>query len=171
MEKICGFYVSEIHLVTMILPYIQEQLKKEIKIKTIFENNLNEEINKVLNNLIIDEKIKNEILKIKWKKNKIKKYNNKYNNLEKEIAIVLREKDKKIILICGCKKYIQEINNILNNILDNNRDNIQIINCYKVLEFDDDINEILDKHKYILNTSGIHKINEIFEDYKSKIAY
>ena len=170
MEKICGFYVSEIHLVTMILPFIQEQLKKEIKIKTIFENNLNEEINKILNNLIIDEKIKNEILKINWKKNKIKKYNNKYNNLEKKIKIILREKNKVIILICGCKKYIQEINNILNKILDNNVENIQIINCYKVLNFDNDINEILDEHKYILNTAGVHEINEIFEDYKSKIA-
>ena len=168
MEKICGFYVSEMHLVTMALPYLQEQIKKEIKIKTIFENNLNEEINKILDNLIIDEKIKNEILKINWKKDKIKKYNNKYNNLEKNIKIILKEKSKTIILICGSKKYIQKINNILNKILDN--ENIQIINCYKVLEFDDDIKEILDEHKYILNTSGVHRINEIFEDYKSKIA-
>ena len=41
MEKICGFYVSNIHLITMILPFIKEQLENNMKIETFFEENLN----------------------------------------------------------------------------------------------------------------------------------
>ena len=37
-------------------------------------------------------------------------------------------------------------------------------------EFDDDIREILDEHDFIINTSGINKIEDIFEVYKEKQA-
>ena len=37
-------------------------------------------------------------------------------------------------------------------------------------EFDDNIREILDAHELIINTSGIHEIGDIFEDYKKKKA-
>ena len=30
--------------------------------------------------------------------------------------------------------------------------------------------EILDKHEFILNTAGIHKVEEIFEDYKKRVV-
>ena len=40
----------------------------------------------------------------------------------------------------------------------------------EVREFDDNIREILDSHESIINTSGIHKIEDIFEDYKKKKA-
>ena len=43
---------------------------------------------------------------------------------------------------------------------------IKIINCYEVIELEGSINEILDEHDKILNTSGEKEINEIFEDYK-----
>ena len=48
IEKVCGFYVSSMHLITMILPYIKNQIKKNIKFETILEYNLKDNINNVL---------------------------------------------------------------------------------------------------------------------------
>ena len=35
-----------------------------------------------------------------------------------------------------------------------------------MMEFEDNIKSILDTNEYILNTSGIHRIDEVFDDYK-----
>ena len=40
--------------------------------------------------------------------------------------------------------------------------------CFEVEEFDDDIRDILYEHEYIINTSGINKIEDVFEIYKEK---
>ncbi len=74
MEKICGFYVSNVHLITMILPYLSNQIKKGVKIETFFQEDLTENINTILNNLIINKEEKENILNINWKSNKLKKY-------------------------------------------------------------------------------------------------
>lgn len=171
MEKVCGFYVSSMHLVTMILPYLREQLHNKAKIETFFEYNLNENINNILSNLTINKEDKENILNINWKSSKLKKY----FNIERSLKAVIENQKEIIILISGNKKYINETNNILDkffnkNINKINNKNIKIINCYEVTEFDDNIREILDSHEYILNTSGVHKIEEIFEDYK-KVPY
>ncbi|MBO4815527.1 MAG: hypothetical protein J5507_00920 [Clostridia bacterium] len=163
MQKICGFYVSNVHLVTMILPFIKEQLQKEVKIETFFEENLNENINKILFNLIINEDNKQKILNINWKNTKIKKY----NNIENKFKKLIDKNKENIILVSGNKKYINEVNNILSRFFEkNNYKNISIINFYKVSEFEDSIREILNKHEFILNTSGIHRIEEVFVDYE-----
>ena len=44
--------------------------------------------------------------------------------------------------------------------------NIKIMNFYEVGTFNENIKEILDKHEFVFNTAGEHKINEIFEGYK-----
>lgn len=171
MDKVCGFYVSSIHLVTMILPYLREKLYSEIKFETFFEYNLNENINNILAKLIINEEDKQKILKINWKNTKIKKY----SAIEKGLKYVFENNKKITLLISGSQKYIKEINYILDKFFNKYSNKISdrkitIINCYEVTEFDDNIREILDEHKYILNTSGVHKIEEIFEDYK-KVPY
>lgn len=171
MKKVCGFYVSNVHLTTMVLPYLRKELHDGTKIETFFEYNLNENINKVLSNLIINNENKQKILEINWKSTKMKKY----SSLEKNLKNIIENNKKIDLLISGTGKYIKEINCILDRILkkysdkiDNNQ--ITIINCYEVTEFDDNIREILNLHEYILNTSGEHRIEEIFEDYKKKIA-
>lgn len=50
----------------------------------------------------------------------------------------------------------------------NNKKYITVINCFEVEEFDDDIRDILYEHEYIINTSGINKIEDVFEIYKEK---
>ena len=168
-KKVCGFYVSSMHLITMILPYIKKQTEKNIKIQTVLEFNLKENVSKVLSKLVIKEEEKQKILNINWENTKIEKY----SSIEKKLNKILEQNKKINILISGSKRYISEINNILNKFLSKNykklyEKDITIINCFEVNEFDNNIREILDSHEFILNTSGVHKIEDIFEDYKKK---
>ena len=39
-EKICSFYVSEWHLVTMLLPYINKELNEKANIITVLEKDI-----------------------------------------------------------------------------------------------------------------------------------
>ena len=47
VEKLCGFYVSDWHLTTTILPYINSKIDEKTKVITILENNIEENIFKV----------------------------------------------------------------------------------------------------------------------------
>ena len=171
MKKVCGFYVSSMHLVTMMLPYIKDKINHNIKIETFFEYNLNNNINNMLNNLIINKEDKEKILDINWKNSRLKKY----SNIEKNLKNIIENNEDINLLIIGIEKYINEVNNILNVFFEKytakiNNKKITIINCYEVTEFDDNIREILDSHEFILNTSGIHKVEDIFEDYKKRVV-
>lgn len=172
IENICGFYVSGMHLVTMILPYIQKQIQRNIKIETFFEYNLIQNANKVLENIALNNKDKQKLLNINWSSSKTEKY----FTLEKKLKHIFEENKKINFLISGSKKYINEMNEIINKFLQKNGNkfngvsNISIIDCYEVSEFDDNIRDILNVHDYILNTAGIHKIEDIFEDYKKQTA-
>lgn len=171
MKRVCGFYVSSMHLITMILPYIRKQTNKNIKIETVLEYNLKENVSNVLSNLVINDNEKKNILNVNWNSNKMQKY----PNIEKKLKNILEDNTQVDILISGSRKYIEEANKIIDkfitkNINKLNKKKITIIDCYEVTEFDDNIREILDTHELIINTSGIHKIEDIFEDYKKKKA-
>ena len=101
MKKACGFYVSNVHLVTMIFPYLKEQLGKKLKIETFFEQNLNENINIFLSNLLINEDEKKQILNINWNNNKIKKY----GIIEKNFKNLFHENNEVIFLVGGNKNF------------------------------------------------------------------
>ena len=78
-------------------------------------------------------------------------------------------------MVSGTTKYIDEVNSLLNKFFEKyypkvRNKKITIISCYEITEFDNNIRDILDSHEFILNTSGIHKIEDIFEDYKKKVA-
>jgi len=171
VKKVCGFYVSSMHLVTMILPHIKNETNRDVKFETVLEYNLKENVSNVLSNLIINDKEKENILNINWNSNKIQKY----SNIEKKLKSILEENNEIHILISGSRKYIEEANKIIQKFLNRNSNKIgnkkiTIIDCYEVREFDDNIREILDSHEAIINTSGIHEIGDIFEDYKKKKA-
>ena len=171
VKNVCGFYVSGVHLITMILPYIKKQIEKDIKTETFFEYNLKENANDVLKKLILKNEDRQKILNINWKNSKIQKY----SNFEKIIKKIIDKEEEINILISGSQKYIGEINKMLSKYVQKNDNRlinkqITIINCYEVRDFNDNVRDILDMHEYILNTSGVHKIEEIFEDYKKKAA-
>ncbi len=161
IEKVCAFCVSEAHLSAMIIPYISKQLKNKNIIKTFLENNLEKNIEIILSKIILNGKNKKEIKKINWNK----------NNKKIEKDILLEKNNNKIIniLVYGKIEYIKKINNKLNLILNKKTNNkIRIINCYLVDEVDNNIKQIVNEHEFLLNTSGIKKIEDVFEKNKEE---
>lgn len=164
VEKLCSFYVSDWHLVTMLLPYINKQINEKSNIITILENDIEENI-KILTKKL---NLKNEeqILNLDWKKSNGFKYSdieNKMKKLEKEDIL-------NVIFINGSKNYIDVTNKNIEKFLNDNRGkykeiNMKIINCYEVSEFNFNIKEILNTHDKILNTSGEKEICDVFEGY------
>ncbi len=168
-KKICSFYVSEWHLATMILPYLNKKIDEKIKIKTILEKDIQENIETLLSKLNL--KNEKEFLEINWRKTKVIKYSEFENNMLKQI----NENSNIIILTNGTKKYINSVNKNVSKFIEKNIDeilkrkaNISIINCYEVTEFNENLNEILDEHDLVLNTSGEKQIEEVFEGYEKK---
>jgi hypothetical protein len=161
VEKLCGFYVSDWHLTTTILPYINSKIDEKTKVITILENNIEENIKVLMKKLNL--KNKNEILSIRWTSVDSKKYTDIENILNTEIT----KNAENIILISGNKNYIEIINNNINKWLEKaNIKSIKIIDFFEVTEFNNNIVNILDGHDKILNTSGEREISEVFDGYQ-----
>lgn len=161
ITKLCSFYVSDWHIVTMLLPYINNKINENIQILPIFEKGIANNIEILVNKLNL--KNKEKILNINWKEVNGIKYTN-VNNLIKKY-----KQDELIIIVKGSKNYIEMVNkNIMKSLKKKeNSLKVKIVNCYEVIEFNNNIQEILDEHDKILNTSGEREIQEIFEGYKN----
>lgn len=161
IKRICSFYVSDYHLVTMLLPYIKEKLQMKNKIITILEKSLEQNMEKLIENINFKNNEKQEILNIGWTKStKI--------DIEKILDKIQKDKKEIIILINGKNEYIKQINKKINLWINKNQNkiiNIIIINCYEVTQFNENIKEILDAHDKILNTSGEKEIIDVFGGY------
>ena len=170
-QRICSFYVSDWHLTAMLLPFIEEMTEKGEKLNTILEKNITHNMEEILNRIKINEKIKEQILKIDWKnKNLIK-----YGDIRKFMEKITKNNKKITIIIEGNKDRIEYINKNIDRWMQKQerkvkRKEIMLINCYEVSEFNQSLQEILDKHDKILNTSGIHEIEEIYAGYVRKEA-
>lgn len=156
LTKLCSFYVSDWHLVTMLLPYINQKINEQAKIATILEKDIKENVDTLVEKLNL--KNKEKILNLNWSNNQ--EIKNKMSELKKEQEL--------IIFINGNKDFIKKNNRKLEKYFETHlvKNKIKIINCYEVIEFNGSITEILDEHDKILNTSGEKEINEIFPDYE-----
>lgn len=155
IEKICNFYMSDWHFAVMILPYINNEINSNTQIITIFEKDISPKVKTLVDKLNL--KNKDEILKINWKNSDIK-------NFIQEIKIKMKNNDKNILIINGTNSYINRINNRLETEIHNNifkNLNIKIIDCYEFEENKDNMNSIIEKYDFMLNTSGEIKINSI----------
>lgn len=164
-EKLCSFYVSEWHLVTMILPYINKELNEKANITTILEKNIEENIKTLISKLNL--KNEKDILAIDWKSSQGMKYSELDKKLKEDMN---KEGNNLIIFVSGKKSYIDFVNKNVDKWIGQNVDNlckkkIKIINCYEVTEFNSNIHEILDSHDKVLNTAGEKYISEVFEGY------
>lgn len=155
MKKMCSFYVSDWHLTTMLLPYISKLVEANVEIETILEQGMDEKINELISRLNMKENLKQKILEINWK------------SLEKiEIENFHKNTDKpKVIFINGTKEKIEKMNQLLEEELEE-KEKITLVNCYEASEIQNNIEEILNKHDNIINTSGEHPINEVFSFFK-----
>ena len=165
VKSMCGFYADRSHLVAMLFPYISNKVKNDANITTILEEGIEENINELMNNMSINKRIKKEILNINWNSTKIYKY----SELEEKINNAIEKNNEVEILVNGTKETIKNTNKMINTWLDKNKTNIygkniSIIDLYQMNEIKN-INEILNKHEFIINTSGEHKIEDVFTQY------
>lgn len=165
VTKLCSFYVSDWHLVTMLLPYINKELNEGTKIATVLEKDIKENVHTLVERL----NLKNEkrVLALRWTSTNERKYTNVSKILEENFA------DKQVIIVNGTKDFINRANENIEKYIKKNEQRlkgkeIKIVNCYEVVEFNGSIVEILDSHDKMLNTSGEKEIKEIFEDYEKK---
>ena len=160
IQKLCSFYVSDWHFVTMILPYINSKIEENANFVPVLENNVEENIKTLVEKLNL--KNKEKILSINWKNMNSIKYEDIENKLNREINNKNNEKEN-IILINGSKNYIEKNNyNIEKWLKKSLVSKIKIINFFEVTEFNSNIVEILNNHNKVFNTSGEKKIEEVF---------
>jgi len=155
VRKICGFYVNEWHLTTMILPYVHKEIGKENTIITILQNGISKNIEEILSKMNLNEELKNRILNIDWNTTKPIKYENIKEKLQN---INQREIN---ILINGEKEYIEYANEVIEKVIKetNIENGINILNCYN-LTICGNVLEITMKHDYTINTAGIKEIDK-----------
>lgn len=166
IKKVCSFCVSDLHLVTMLLPYLDKKIKENEKFITISENNLEEQIKLVLSRLTLNSESKNNLLNINWNTKSLCNY----EAMAKEIKKACKNTNSLSIIVNGSKEYIEVVNSNLNKFFENSKiqNPIKIINCYDITALDDDIKEILKTHDIILNTSGEKEISEVFVGYEKR---
>ena len=157
IKKLCNFYVSDLHLSVMLLPYLSKQINEDVEITTIFEKVEKQNIEEILDKLNV--KNKEKILDINWL--------NSNKNTDEEIKKILEENINKgknnIIIIGGNKKYIFQNNQNIIKMLNKKEINkdIKIIDCYNVEEVGLDMKNIVKKYDGILNTSGEINVESI----------
>lgn len=160
LRKICSIYANNLHFATVIFPFINKELEKGTTIKTILENDVQENIEKILENIGLNSNVKEEIRKIDWKGTNINKIRKNFKLLEEDI-----KNQKRIdIIVSGRNIFIQKVNQAIDLWVKNNIDELEkkqiqldIINCYS---FDENKNteDIMDSHEYILKTVGLEEI-------------
>ena len=163
IKKVCGFNISSIHFSMMILPYIKKELEAKKDVITILEANLEKNINQILSKLTITDEEKEKILNINWKKTDIKE-----SRIQKYIREKIADNDNLDIIVYGSEQYIKCAGQVIDTVLEGNvkkNKNIKIIDCYNINDFNENIKEILGNHDTMFNTSGEHKIEDVFEGY------
>ncbi len=143
-QRYCSLYVNDMHLIVMLIPYIERELEKKEKIITILENDLDSEIDTIVKKVNLGREKKNKIKRINWKKNLLSK---------EQIGEIKGE----TILIKGSYEFIQSVNEVLKT--EDNR----VIDCYDIDTFEQNSRTILEQHNAILNTSGIRRISDMFQ--------
>lgn len=133
-EKICSFYVSDFHLITILLPYINEKITEEKEIITILQNDVSKSIKRYLKNVKNINIEKQKILDIGWKEiKKIKKL----------------DLENKTVIVSGEENFVKNINNEIYKEIEN----YELLNCYKI-DNTEDISKIASEYSIFLNTSG-----------------
>jgi hypothetical protein len=131
IKRICGFYINNCHLTTMMLPYIHKELEKNNKIITIFQNGIKNNVQELLSKMNLNQELYNKILEINWNRTNTIKYSEIKNKLDN---IKAEEVDNISILINGDIAFINKVNENIEKALKNMniKSKISVINYYEV---------------------------------------
>lgn len=162
LRKTCNVYASDLHLATMIFPFIDKEIEKGAMIKPILEKDISNSIQKIIHNVGLDSETKNKIETIDWNQTNIEKI----KQTLKQIESVFDTNKQIHIIVSGTNLFIEKVNKLVDlwakmNLekIEKSESVINIINCYS-FEENEQIDSIIKKHDYILKTSGIQAIYE-----------
>lgn len=132
IDKKCCFYASDFHLEMTIVPYINRKIEENKNIVIVTENKLEDTVKILISRMNI--KNKNLISKLDW------------NNSD---VMQIIGKDNLVIIINGSKKFIQNKNRQINQMSD--KSDIELIDCYFFEEVKEELVEIRDDYRGVLN--------------------
>lgn len=162
LRKTCNVYASDLHLATMIFPFIDKEIEKGAIIKPILEKDISNSIQKIIHNVGLDLETKNKIETIDWNQTNIEKI----KETLKQIEDSLDTNKQTHIIVSGTNLFIEKVNKLVDlwakmNLekIEKSESIINIINCYS-FEENEQIDSIIQKHDYILKTNGIETIYE-----------
>lgn len=160
LSKTCSIYASDLHFATIIFPFVDREMQKNTTIRTILEKDEQENIEKIIENIGLNSEKKDKIRKVDWSSSDIKKIRETFKLLEKDI----KEKKKVDVIVLGSNIFIEKVNKAIdlftkNNLeeLEKSKTQLNIINCFSFMENNEN-NNIIDSHEYILKTTGIEEI-------------
>lgn len=144
-EKTCAFYASDYHFEMISLPYINKKLDESKEVIVLTENNLKETIKTLVSKINLNQSKKENILKINWENNDLKKF----KQIDKEMK---NEKDI-VIFVKGKENYIKNINKNIEKWIEKS-ENVEVIDCYDIEEVSEKLDNIMNQYKTILKTTG-----------------
>ena len=156
INKMCSFYVNDWHLTVMMLPYISNKLQKKEKITIISEEDLEANLKTILDKTNMNDITKKEITQIGWSKTLVKNINTKISEIE----------GTNNIIIIGNEKYIEDTNKTIENKVKTGE--INVVNCYEVMQFNNNIENILKNHEKVINTAGEKDIQDFCDGFSKK---
>lgn len=138
-KSFCSFYVSEYHLLTILMPYINEKISNLKNVEVILENDMIDCVRKYLKR---NEMFNiSEIIKLNWKKAK------------KEGAEIKENTD--VVVVCGKEEFIEKV-----NVKIKEKENIkEVINCFNI-ESLSNLEDVVKEHDFVLRTSGLCEIKK-----------
>ena len=138
-KSFCSFYVSEYHLLTILMPYINEKISNLKNVEVILENDMIDCVRKYLKR---NEMFNiSEIIKLNWKKAK------------KEVAEIKENTD--VVVVCGKEEFIEKV-----NVKIKEKENIkEVINCFNI-ESLSNLEDVVKEHDFVLRTSGLCEIKK-----------
>ena len=69
--------------------------------------------------------------------------------------------ENKLILISGKDEFIENANKIINN----RQEKCEILDCYEMMQANENLEKILDNHEKVVNTTGEKYPSEVFLGY------
>ena len=163
VTRVCSFYVNDWHLTTMLLPYINKTINENKKVLTILESGIKDNIEELLSKMNLKAETQNRILEINWNSRPVCKF----SKIKDEIRTLLKDVQAINIIVDGNKEYLEIANKNIDKVTKDIKDKeITVINCHEISKYKE-INAILDKNDFVLNTSGIKEIKEVFTEYKT----
>ncbi len=130
-QENCSFFVSNAHLLTIILPYIDEKINEGKNVTILSQKDLNEDVKKYLKSV---KKFDKESIRKAFSKNKIN-----YENANKDV----------VLFVIGDENFIKSISS--------EELNYERIDCYEIGNVSD-IQKIMEKYEYYLRTDGKFKL-------------